>query len=183
MDAPNYAQWHVDAGNRAAFESWGHDMTAELAADAEIDDTVFAGVSGITRATHVCRGNAPGGRWLADGGYERIAGVVFPRLTNYDRLLLEFDTPRAGGFAPLRHVPKDKGVVLGLVSSKTPALEKLDDLKRRTDEAARYMDAGRLAISPQCGFASTMGGNPLTEADERAKLSLCVNAARSMWGQ
>jgi 5-methyltetrahydropteroyltriglutamate--homocysteine methyltransferase len=98
-----------------------------------------------------------------------------------NHFLLEFDTPRAGGFAPLRHVPNGKGVVLGLVSSKTPELEKLDDLKRRTDEAARYIDAQRLAISPQCGFASTMGGNPLTETEERAKLSLCVKAARSIW--
>src|SRR5207244_509825 len=74
MDAPNYAQWHVDADNRAAFESWGHDMAAELVADAEIDNTVFAGIRGVTRAMHVCRGNAPGGRWLANGGYDRIAG-------------------------------------------------------------------------------------------------------------
>src|SRR5206468_2179705 len=79
MDAPNYAQWHVDAGNRAAFEAWGHDMTAELTADAEIDNAVFEGVGGVTRAIHICRGNAPGGRWLADGGYERIAGEVSPR--------------------------------------------------------------------------------------------------------
>ena len=78
MDAPNYAQWHVDAGNRAAFEAWGHDMAAELIADAEIDNAVFEGVSGVTRAMHICRGNAPGGRWLANGGYERIAGEVFP---------------------------------------------------------------------------------------------------------
>ena len=80
MDAPNYAQWHVDRDNRAAFEAWGHDMAAELAADAEIDDSVFEGVSGVTRAIHICRGNAPGGRWLADGGYEAIAAQVFPRL-------------------------------------------------------------------------------------------------------
>jgi 5-methyltetrahydropteroyltriglutamate--homocysteine methyltransferase len=99
-----------------------------------------------------------------------------------DHFLLEFDTPRAGGFAPLRFVPKDKGVVLGLVSSKTPQLEKMDLLKKRTEEAARYIDAARLAISPQCGFASTMGGNPVTEADERAKLKLCVDAAAAIWG-
>ena len=182
MDAPNYAQWHVDPSNRAAFESWGHDMAKELIADAEVDDLVFAGIDGITRAMHVCRGNAPGGRWLANGGYESIAPDVFPRLTNYDRLLLEFDTPRAGGFAPLRFVPKEKGVVLGLVSSKTPVLETLDTLKKRADEAARYVDAARLGISPQCGFASTMGGNPVTEDDERAKLTLCVDAARTLWG-
>src|SRR6266571_3931286 len=111
MDAPNYAQWHVDPDNRATFERWGHDMSAELIADAEVDDLVFAGIRGITRAIHVCRGNAPGGRWLANGGYERIAGEVFPRLTNYDRLLLEFDTPRAGGFQPLEHVREGTEVV------------------------------------------------------------------------
>src|ERR671922_2638037 len=102
LDAPNYAQWHVDPENRAAFETWGHDMAAELVADAEIDNTVFEGMSGLTRAIHICRGNAPGGRWLANGGYERIAGAVFPRLSNFDRLLLEYDTPRAGDFDPLR---------------------------------------------------------------------------------
>jgi 5-methyltetrahydropteroyltriglutamate--homocysteine methyltransferase len=120
--------------------------------------------------------------YLSEGGYDSVAEKFFGR-TNVDHFLLEFDTPRAGGFGPLRHVPKDKGVVLGLVSSKTPALETLDDLRRRADQAARYIDRARLAISPQCGFASTMGGNPLTEADERAKLKLCVDAARAIWGQ
>jgi 5-methyltetrahydropteroyltriglutamate--homocysteine methyltransferase len=128
---------------------------------------------------HVCRGNYKG-MYLSEGGYDSVAEKFFGR-TNVDRFLLEFDTPRAGGFAPLRHVPKDKGVVLGLVSSKKPQLEKLDDLRRRTDEATKYIDASRLAISPQCGFASTMGGNPVTEADERAKLRLCVDAAAAIW--
>jgi 5-methyltetrahydropteroyltriglutamate--homocysteine methyltransferase len=95
--------------------------------------------------------------------------------------LLEFDSPRAGDFAPLRFMPEDKGVVLGLVSSKTPQLEPVDLLRRRTEEAAKYVDLSRLAISPQCGFASTMGGNPVSEADERAKLMLCVEAARLTW--
>ena len=130
---------------------------------------------------HVCRGNYKG-MYLSEGGYDSVAEKFFGR-TNVDHFLLEFDTPRAGGFAPLRFVPKEKGVVLGLVSSKTPTLEKLDDLRRRADEAARYVDAARLAISPQCGFASSIGGNPVTEADERAKLKLCVDAARAIWGQ
>jgi 5-methyltetrahydropteroyltriglutamate--homocysteine methyltransferase len=134
----------------------------------------------VTVGVHVCRGNYKG-MYLSEGGYDSVAERFFNR-TNANHFLLEFDTPRAGGFAPLRFVPKDKGVVLGLVSSKTPVLEKLDDLKRRTGEAARYIDAERLAISPQCGFASTMGGNPVTEADERAKLKLCVHAARAIWG-
>jgi 5-methyltetrahydropteroyltriglutamate--homocysteine methyltransferase len=110
-----------------------------------------------------------------------VAEKFFSR-TNVDHFLLEFDSPRAGGFAPLRFVPKGKGVVLGLVSSKTPQLESIDGLKRRVDEATRYMEGNRLAISPQCGFASTIGGNPVTEADERAKLRLCVDAARAIWG-
>jgi 5-methyltetrahydropteroyltriglutamate--homocysteine methyltransferase len=118
--------------------------------------------------------------YLSEGGYDSVAERFFGR-AEVDHFLLEFDTPRAGGFAPLRFVPKGKGVVLGLVSSKTPALENLDALKRRTDEAASYMSADRLAISPQCGFASTIGGNPVTEADERAKLRLCVDAAREIW--
>jgi 5-methyltetrahydropteroyltriglutamate--homocysteine methyltransferase len=128
---------------------------------------------------HVCRGNYKG-MYLSEGGYDSVAEKFFGR-TNVDHFLLEFDTPRAGGFAPLRFVPKEKGVVLGLISSKTPKLEKVDDLRRRADEAARYIDASRLAISPQCGFASSIGGNPVTEADERAKLKLCVDAARQIW--
>jgi 5-methyltetrahydropteroyltriglutamate--homocysteine methyltransferase len=118
--------------------------------------------------------------YLSEGGYDSVAERFFGR-TDVDHFLLEFDTPRAGGFAPLRFVPKDKGVVLGLVSSKTPVLESIDVLKRRTEEAARYIDLERLALSPQCGFASTMGGNPVTEDDERAKLKLCVDAAKAIW--
>jgi methionine synthase II (cobalamin-independent) len=95
--------------------------------------------------------------------------------------LLEFDTARAGDFAPLRFVASDKGVVLGLVSSKNAALEKSDDLLKRIEEAARYIDKDRLAISPQCGFASTVAGNPLSEADERLKIKLCVQTARAAW--
>lgn len=129
---------------------------------------------------HVCRGNYKG-MYLSEGGYDSVAERFFSR-TRVDHFLLEFDTPRAGSFEPLCFVPKDKGVVLGLVSSKTPRLEPLDQLKKRVDEAARHIDASRLAISPQCGFASTMGGNPVTEADERAKLKLCVDAARAIWG-
>jgi 5-methyltetrahydropteroyltriglutamate--homocysteine methyltransferase len=128
---------------------------------------------------HVCRGNYKG-MYLAEGGYDSVAEKLFSQ-ANVDHFLLEFDTPRAGGFAPLRHLPRHKGAVLGLISSKTPILEEIDALKRRVDEAARYVDPSRLAISPQCGFASTMGGNPVTEEDERAKLSLCVRAAEAIW--
>ncbi|PYO38030.1 MAG: methionine synthase [Candidatus Rokuibacteriota bacterium] len=181
MDAPNYAQWHVDAGNRAAFEAWGHDMTAELIADAEIDNTVFEGVGGVTRAIHICRGNAPGGRWLADGGYERIAGEVFPRLTNYDRLLLEYDTPRAGDFSPLRHVRPETAVVLGLLTTKQGALEDAAAVEARVREATQYISLTRLAVSPQCGFASGEAGNPLTLEQQEAKLRRVAEVARRVW--
>ena len=181
MDAPNYAQWHVDAGNRAAFEAWGHDMTAELTADAEIDNTVFEGVGGVTRAIHICRGNAPGGRWLADGGYERIAGEVFPRLTNYDRLLLEYDTPRAGDFGPLRHVRPETAVVLGLLTTKQGALEDAAAVERRIREASQHISLTRLAVSPQCGFASGEAGNPLTLEQQEAKLRRVAEVARRVW--
>jgi methionine synthase II (cobalamin-independent) len=135
---------------------------------------------GMTIGVHVCRGNYKG-MYLSEGGYDSVAEKFFG-LTDVDHFLLEFDTPRAGSFAPLRFVPKGKGVVLGLVSSKTPVLEKIDFLKKRAEEAARYVDLDRLAISPQCGFASTIGGNPVTEDDQRAKLRLCVDAARAIWG-
>jgi 5-methyltetrahydropteroyltriglutamate--homocysteine methyltransferase len=145
-----------------------------------INEAVKRRPKGVTVGVHVCRGNYKG-MYLSEGGYDSVAEKFFNR-TNVDHFLLEFDTPRAGGFAPLRFVPGDKGVVLGLISSKTPQLEKLEALRRRADEAAKYIDASRLAISPQCGFASTMGGNPVTEADERAKLALCVEAAAAIWG-
>ena len=155
------------------------DRLVDLYIDA-INEAVKGRPAGMSVGVHVCRGNYKG-MYLSEGGYDSVAEKFFTR-TNVDHFLLEFDTPRAGGFAPLRFVPKGKGVVLGLVSSKTPQLETKDLLKRRTEEAARYLSLDRLAISPQCGFASTMGGNPVTEADERAKLKLCVDAARTIWG-
>ncbi|HEV8617086.1 MAG TPA: cobalamin-independent methionine synthase II family protein [Methylomirabilota bacterium] len=181
LDAPNYAQWHVDPDNRAAFEGWGHDMAAELVADAEIDNSVFDGVRGLTRAIHICRGNAPGGRWLASGGYDRIAGDVFPRLTNYDRLLLEYDTPRAGDFGPLRHVRPEAQVVLGLLTTKRGALEDPSTVEARIREATHFVPLERLAVSPQCGFASGEAGNPLSPHEQQAKLRLVAQVARAVW--
>jgi 5-methyltetrahydropteroyltriglutamate--homocysteine methyltransferase len=154
------------------------DRLVDLYIDA-INEAVKNRPAHVTVGVHVCRGNYKG-MYLSEGGYDSVAERFFAR-TNVDHFLLEFDTPRAGGFAPLRFVPKEKGVVLGLVSSKTPVLEKLDDLKRRAAEASKHIDLVRLAISPQCGFASSIGGNPVTEADERAKLKLCVDAARAIW--
>jgi 5-methyltetrahydropteroyltriglutamate--homocysteine methyltransferase len=134
----------------------------------------------IPVGVHVCRGNFKG-HYLSGGGYERVAERFFAR-TDATHFLLEYDSPRAGDFAPLRFVPNGKGVVLGLLSSKNPELESLDLLKRRVDEAGRHIDIARLGISPQCGFASTVAGNPVTEADQRAKLARVVEAARSIWG-
>ena len=154
------------------------DELVDLYIDA-INQAVKGKPDGMTVGVHVCRGNYKG-MYLSEGGYDSVGERFFGR-TNVNHFLLEFDTPRAGGFEPLRFVPENKGVVLGLVSSKSPALESLDALRRRADEAAQYVDPSRLAISPQCGFASTMGGNPVTEDDERAKLRLCVETARRLW--
>ena len=154
------------------------DRLVDLYVDA-INEAVKGAPAGMAIGVHMCRGNYKG-MYLSEGGYASIAERLFNRAM-VTHFLLEFDTPRAGDFAPLKQVPKGKGVVLGLVSSKVPVLESLDSLKKRIDESTRYIDAAQLAISPQCGFASTMGGNPVTEADERAKLRLCVEAARAIW--
>jgi 5-methyltetrahydropteroyltriglutamate--homocysteine methyltransferase len=130
---------------------------------------------------HICRGNNQSA-WVSSGGYDPVADVIFNRI-DVDSYFLEYDTDRAGGFEPLRLVPKNKTVVLGLVSSKSPRLESKDLLKRRIDEAARYIDIGRLALSPQCGFASTAPGNRLTENEQFAKLRRIVEVAREVWGE
>jgi 5-methyltetrahydropteroyltriglutamate--homocysteine methyltransferase len=169
-----------DPAIRAKVEAAGQkpDRLIPLYIDA-INACVDAAPAGMVFGVHMCRGNFKG-RYLSQGGYEGVAEQFFSQ-TAVNHFLLEYDTPRAGDFRPLRFV-KGKGVVLGLVSSKTPVLESLEELRRRTDEASRFVDLDRLAISPQCGFASTVAGNPLTEADERAKLKLCVEAARTIWG-
>jgi 5-methyltetrahydropteroyltriglutamate--homocysteine methyltransferase len=131
-------------------------------------------------ALHMCRGNM--GHGMADGGYDAIADKLFGRL-DVDGYFLEYDTERAGTFAPLRFVPKGKTVVLGLVTSKSGALEQEDDLKRRVDEAAKFCPLDQLALSPQCGFSSTLEGNKLTADDQRRKLELCVKVATSIWGE
>jgi 5-methyltetrahydropteroyltriglutamate--homocysteine methyltransferase len=135
--------------------------------------------SDVAVGIHLCRGNFKG-HYLAEGSYEQVAERLFAR-TDATHFLLEYDTPRAGDFAPLRFVPRSKGVVLGLVSSKTPTLESRESLQRRVDEASRHIDLDCLAISPQCGFASSVAGNPLSEADQRAKLKLVVDTARAIW--
>jgi 5-methyltetrahydropteroyltriglutamate--homocysteine methyltransferase len=154
------------------------DELVDLYVDA-INEAVKNKAADLVVGVHMCRGNYKG-MYLSEGGYASIAERLFNR-ANVNHFLLEFDSPRAGDFTPLGLLPGSKGVVLGLVSSKTPVLESMDTLKRRAEEAAKFVDPARLAISPQCGFASTMGGNPVTEADERAKLRLCVEAAEKIW--
>ena len=134
----------------------------------------------MTITTHICRGNFRS-TWISEGGYEPVAETLFSAL-NYDGSFLEYDTDRAGGFEPLRFVPKgNKQIVLGLVSSKTGALERKDDLKRRIDEAAKYVAPEQLCVSPQCGFASTEEGNVLTEDEQWAKLRMLVELAAEVW--
>ncbi len=135
---------------------------------------------GATTAIHICRGNHRSA-WAASGGYEPVAERLFSELRT-DRFLLEFDDERSGGFEPLRFVPKGKTVVLGLITTKTPALEDKDMLRRRVDEAARFVALDDLAISPQCGFASTYLGNLLSVDEEKRKLELVAETARSIWG-
>ncbi|MQA86750.1 MAG: 5-methyltetrahydropteroyltriglutamate--homocysteine S-methyltransferase [Streptosporangiales bacterium] len=132
-----------------------------------------------TAAIHLCRGNYKG-RWMAAGGYEAVAQRLFGG-SGVDVFFLEFDSPRAGDFAPLRHVPSDVGVLLGLVSSKTPQLESRGEILDRIDAASRHMPVERLGLSPQCGFASTAAGNPLTEEDQKRKLALVVEVADEVW--
>jgi 5-methyltetrahydropteroyltriglutamate--homocysteine methyltransferase len=134
----------------------------------------------LTAAVHLCRGNFRSA-WAAEGGYEPVAEVLFNEL-GVDAYFLEYDDARSGDFAPLRFVPKGKLVVLGLISTKRPTLESKDDLKRRIDEASRYISPDQLCLSPQCGFSSTVHGNEITAEVQRAKLALTVEVAREVWG-
>ncbi len=130
---------------------------------------------------HLCRGNFAGA-WIAEGGYEPVAELLFNEI-GVDGYFLEYDSPRAGGFAPLRFLPKGKTAVLGLVTTKTPKMETKDELKRRIEEAARHAPLDQLALSPQCGFSSGIGGNAMTVGDEIAKLKLVAETAREVWGE
>jgi 5-methyltetrahydropteroyltriglutamate--homocysteine methyltransferase len=134
----------------------------------------------MTVCIHTCRGNFKS-TWLASGSYDYVAEIAFSRI-DVDGFFLEYDTERAGGFEPLRYIPKGKRVVLGLVSSKVPELEKKDDLKRRIEAASKYVPMENLCLSPQCGFSSTHHGNNLSEAQELAKLKLCIDTATEVWG-
>ncbi len=145
-----------------------------------INDATAARHREMTVCMHLCRGNARS-HWVADGGYEPVAEVLFGEF-NVNGYFLEYDSSRAGDFGPLRFVPKGKTVVLGLVTTKTGALEKKDDIKRRIDEASKFVPLEQLALSPQCGFASNAEGNALTVDQEKAKLELIVEISREVWG-
>ena len=180
LDAPAYAQWldpQVMAGRPSDGVHTDRLLDAAVAADNRVLEAARAG--GAITAVHVCRGNSMG-RWLVEGGYDRIAARLFARLRCH-RLLLEYDSTRAGGFGPLRHVPGNKVVVLGLITTKTGVLEPRDELLRRIDQASRVLPLEQLALSPQCGFASTQVGNPLTQDDQWRKLELVASLAREVW--
>jgi 5-methyltetrahydropteroyltriglutamate--homocysteine methyltransferase len=145
-----------------------------------LNDTIAGKLADMVVCMHLCRGNFAGA-WIAKGGYEPIAELLFNDIA-VDGYFLEYDTERAGSFAPLRFLPKGKIAVLGLVTTKSPQLETKDELKRRIEEASRYAPLEQLALSPQCGFSSGIGGNAMTVADEIAKLKLVVETAREVWG-
>jgi 5-methyltetrahydropteroyltriglutamate--homocysteine methyltransferase len=145
-----------------------------------INDSIARRPADMTVCMHVCRGNFAG-NWMAEGGYEPVADVLFNEI-NVTGYFLEYDTARAGGFEPLRFLPKGKTVVLGLVTTKKGALESADDLKRRIDEASRFVPLEQLALSPQCGFSSGIGGNTMGVEEETAKLRRVVEVAHEVWG-
>ncbi len=179
VDAPQYAGL-IDPAIREGYRQRGNDPDRLLDRCIELDNAVIGDHPGIEFGIHLCRGNNQS-KFYASGGYDPIAAQVFRR-TKFGRFLLEYDDERSGDFTPLREVPEDRTVVLGLVTTKKPALETQAELKRRIAEAAQYVPLDRLALSPQCGFASTEEGNLLTEADQAAKLRLVAETARAVWG-
>jgi len=179
IDAPGYTAY-VDPPSLEAMRGRGENPMENFARSLKADNSVLRGFEGITFGIHLCRGNQRS-MWHREGTYDAIAERLLTEL-KHDRFLLEYDSPRAGGFAPLRFVPKGKVVVLGLVSTKVPEIEKIDDLKKRIDEASRYVPLERLAISPQCGFASDVVGNLISEDDQKRKLEVCMETARQIWG-
>jgi 5-methyltetrahydropteroyltriglutamate--homocysteine methyltransferase len=170
-----------DDSIRASVAGVGEDPDAEIDRFVRLFNECLAGrPKDMVAAIHICRGNFKG-HYLSKGGYDTVAEQLFNE-ADVDAFFLEYDTPRAGDFTPLKHLPKGKIVVLGLVSTKTPVLESADALMRRIDEASKYAPLDQLALSPQCGFASTVAGNPVTLEHEKAKLRLVVDVARRVWG-
>jgi 5-methyltetrahydropteroyltriglutamate--homocysteine methyltransferase len=181
LDAPRYS-YYIDPKWRSYLANeMGMEPEAALDEAIEVDNMCLdaARGTGVVLGIHLCRGNNRS-QWYAEGGYDPVAEKLFDRL-NVDLFLLEYDTERAGTFEPLRFVPSSKGVVLGLVSSKVPLAESAEWLMRRIDDASRYVPLANLALSPQCGFASTLEGNLLTEDEQWRKLQLVVDTARRVW--
>jgi len=178
IDAPHYALF-LAPETRTFYESRGWTLDQWLGRGIELDNAVMAGFSDVTFAIHLCRGNQEG-RWLVEGDYEPIARPIFQRI-GATRLLLEYDDDRSGSFAPLRHVPDDKMVVLGLISTKRAQMEAPEDLMRRVTLASRFVPLERLALSTQCGFASSILGNGLSIDDQRRKLERVCETARRVW--
>lgn len=180
IDSPQYAAL-VDPQHREGYRQRGNDPDRLLDRCIEMDNAVVGNHPSVLFGLHICRGNNQS-KFHSRGDYDPIAAKVF-RNTRFQRFLLEYDDARSGGFEPLRHVPEDRTVVLGLVTTKKSALESKDALKRRIQEAQTFVPLERLAISPQCGFASTMEGNLVTSADQEAKLRLVAEIAREVWGK
>lgn len=181
FDAPYYSHY-LDPQRQASMRQAGLNPFKELETAIAGDNAAMSGVprGGVTLALHVCRGNNKS-RWYAEGGYDAIAERLFGQL-QVDRFLLEYDTERSGGFEPLRLVPRGKSVVLGLITTKQPKLESQRELRRRIDEAAKFVPLENLALSPQCGFASVAAGNLLSVDEQWKKLELVVDTARKVWG-
>jgi 5-methyltetrahydropteroyltriglutamate--homocysteine methyltransferase len=181
LDNPHYPDY-IDANRREQYAAIGIDPAKALLEDIEADNASIAGIKrdGITIGMHLCRGNGGRGGWHTSGGYDYIAEQVFGRV-NVDTWLLEYDSDRAGGFEPLRFVPRGKTVVLGLITTKAGELEPESLIKSRIEDAAKYVELDDLSLSPQCGFASVMAGNPLSFDEQRKKLELVVKVARDVW--
>ena len=179
IDAPGYTAY-VDPPSLQAMRARGEEPMENFGRSLKADNEVLRGFEGIVFGIHLCRGNQRS-MWHREGTYDAIAERLLTEL-KHDRFLLEYDSPRAGSFEPLRFVPKGKVVVLGLVSTKVSEIEKIDDLKRRIDKASKYVPLEQLAISPQCGFSSDVVGNLISEDDQRRKLELVVETARQVWG-
>jgi 5-methyltetrahydropteroyltriglutamate--homocysteine methyltransferase len=179
IDAPGYTAY-VDPPSLQAMRDRGENPEENFSRSLKADNRVLEGFDDVTFGIHLCRGNQRS-MWHREGTYDDIAERLLNEL-NHDRFLFEYDTPRAGGFEPLRFLPKGKVVVLGLVSTKVPQLEKIDDLKRRIEAAGKYAPLEQLAISPQCGFSSDVVGNLISEDDQKRKLEIVVETARQVWG-
>lgn len=179
IDAPGYTAY-VDPPSLAAMRARGENPDENFSRSLRADNALLRDFEGVTFGIHLCRGNQRS-MWHREGTYDDIAERLLNEL-QHDRFLFEYDTPRAGGFEPLRFLPKGKLIVLGLVSTKVPQLESVEELKRRIDEAARYVPLEQIAISPQCGFSSDAVGNLIGEDDQKRKLEAVVEASRQVWG-